>query len=254
MLQFQHRQQASPMVQEPDFDESHFQDTSLGQDLASDTTHGLPIFHSSVKSENGWLPTYDQQREDCCAFSDHPWAWTLPGFDGSFGTNRTDRFSKQSLLPIDHDLHTAQLYQSPFENCVSHTDARNRYPEPPAYSSIQSTWTRQPQGKPFGMSEFLPHQSLLAPIQEEYMNPQYESEEDQYYYDLNSETADDTPYARLIYLALMEAPGHRLVLKDIYRWMAENTNKAKDPAVKGWKNSVRHNLSMNKVSILNYVN
>ena len=56
-------------------------------------------------------------------------------------------------------------------------------------------------------------------------------------------------YAELIYQALMEAPGHKMILKDIYAWIAQNTDKAKDPSSKGWQNSVRHNLSMNEVYI-----
>ena len=61
---------------------------------------------------------------------------------------------------------------------------------------------------------------------------------------------DEPPYAKLIYDALMHAPEHQLVLRDIYAWVRENTTKAKDPAFKGWQNSVRHNLSMNGVKRL----
>ena len=56
-------------------------------------------------------------------------------------------------------------------------------------------------------------------------------------------------YANLIYQALMEAPGHKMILRDIYAWIAQNTDKAKDPSSKGWQNSVRHNLSVNDVYI-----
>ena len=59
----------------------------------------------------------------------------------------------------------------------------------------------------------------------------------------------EPPYAKLIYRALMDAPGHQMVLKDIYEWITRNTEKARDPAFKGWQNSVRHNLSMNGVII-----
>ncbi|KAL8680316.1 MAG: hypothetical protein Q9186_003498 [Xanthomendoza sp. 1 TL-2023] len=52
------------------------------------------------------------------------------------------------------------------------------------------------------------------------------------------------PYAQLILRALKSAPGHRMVLKDIYQWFEKNTNKAKGNS-KGWQNSIRHNLSMN---------
>lgn len=57
----------------------------------------------------------------------------------------------------------------------------------------------------------------------------------------------DEPYAKLIYRALMAAPNNAMVLKDIYKWFAENTDKASSPS-KGWQNSIRHNLSMNGVS------
>ncbi|KAL8730967.1 MAG: hypothetical protein Q9181_004480 [Wetmoreana brouardii] len=52
------------------------------------------------------------------------------------------------------------------------------------------------------------------------------------------------PYAQLIGRALKSAPGHKMVLKDIYRWFEKNTNKARSGS-KGWQNSIRHNLSMN---------
>jgi len=66
----------------------------------------------------------------------------------------------------------------------------------------------------------------------------------------DSESAKgEPPYAKLIYNALMNAREHKLVLRDIYAWIHDNTDKAKDPAFKGWQNSVRHNLSMNGVRI-----
>ena len=55
------------------------------------------------------------------------------------------------------------------------------------------------------------------------------------------------PYAKLIYQALMDAPEHKLVLRDIYAWIAQNTDKAKNPVNKGRQNRIRHNLSMNGV-------
>lgn len=58
----------------------------------------------------------------------------------------------------------------------------------------------------------------------------------------------ELPYAQLIYRALMEAPGHTMILRDIYDWFLKNTDKAADKETKGWQNSIRHNLSMNGVS------
>lgn len=62
------------------------------------------------------------------------------------------------------------------------------------------------------------------------------------------EDINNEPYAKLIYRALIGAPRHRMVLKDIYEWFEVHTNKARDPKSKGWQNSIRHNLSMNGVS------
>ena len=74
-------------------------------------------------------------------------------------------------------------------------------------------------------------------------------------FETDHETKEKGPcYANLIYQALMEAPGHKMILRDIYAWIARKTDKAKDPSSKGWQNSVRHNLSMNGVHIsLDYI-
>jgi len=59
----------------------------------------------------------------------------------------------------------------------------------------------------------------------------------------------DKPYARLIYDALMQAPGHRMMLREIYEWFQSNTTKPRESGTSGWQNSIRHNLSMNQVGI-----
>jgi len=59
----------------------------------------------------------------------------------------------------------------------------------------------------------------------------------------------DLPYAKLLHRCLMSVPDHTMVLKDIYEWFRYNTDKGKDPNQRGWQNSIRHNLSMNKVSL-----
>lgn len=60
-------------------------------------------------------------------------------------------------------------------------------------------------------------------------------------------SANAEPYAQLIYRALKSAPAHSMVLKEIYEWFENNTDKAKNGSSKGWQNSIRHNLSMNGV-------
>ncbi|KAK3392733.1 hypothetical protein B0H63DRAFT_515951 [Podospora didyma] len=55
----------------------------------------------------------------------------------------------------------------------------------------------------------------------------------------------EEPYAKLIYRAFMSTPRHSMTLQEIYQWFRENTDKGKTEG-KGWQNSIRHNLSMNK--------
>jgi Forkhead domain len=62
------------------------------------------------------------------------------------------------------------------------------------------------------------------------------------------ERISDEPYAKLIYRALLGAQGHRMALQEIYQWFIENTDKS-NSTTSGWRNSIRHNLSMNAVSM-----
>lgn len=67
----------------------------------------------------------------------------------------------------------------------------------------------------------------------------------------DEEGSGDKPYARLIHEALMQAPGHRMMLREIYDWFVRNTTKPSESGTNGWQNSIRHNLSMNQVSLHN---
>ena len=59
---------------------------------------------------------------------------------------------------------------------------------------------------------------------------------------------DEPCSAVLLFKCLWEAPGHILVLQDIYKGIHKYSRKARDSTGTGWQNSVRHNLSMNEVS------
>ncbi|PIB03126.1 Fork-head transcriptional regulator 2 [Cercospora beticola] len=65
--------------------------------------------------------------------------------------------------------------------------------------------------------------------------------------DSDEQTAEsaDPCYAQLLYKCLVEAPDHTLSLRELYEWVAQHSQKARDPNNRGWQNSVRHNLSMN---------
>ena len=55
-------------------------------------------------------------------------------------------------------------------------------------------------------------------------------------------------YAALIGMAILRAPGRRLTLAQIYRWISDSFShyRASDA---GWQNSIRHNLSLNRAFI-----
>lgn len=73
-------------------------------------------------------------------------------------------------------------------------------------------------------------------------------EEDEAGEAINGEIADPC-YAQLLYRCLRDAPDHTMALKDVYKWVRQYSQKARDSAGTGWQNSVRHNLSMNAVSL-----
>nr|XP_029492827.1 forkhead box protein J2-like [Oncorhynchus nerka]XP_029492828.1 forkhead box protein J2-like [Oncorhynchus nerka] len=52
-------------------------------------------------------------------------------------------------------------------------------------------------------------------------------------------------YATLIAMAIGAAPGRKLSLNDIYMWISDMFPYYSRSA-RGWKNSIRHNLSLNK--------
>jgi hypothetical protein len=54
-------------------------------------------------------------------------------------------------------------------------------------------------------------------------------------------------YSQLILQCLLEAPGHEMKLQEMYRWFQKHTVKGYNKHRSGWQNSIRHNLSMNKV-------
>lgn len=61
----------------------------------------------------------------------------------------------------------------------------------------------------------------------------------------NSKVKPPHSYATLIAMAISSAPERKISLNDIYTWISE-TFPYYSRAGRGWKNSIRHNLSLNK--------
>ena len=148
-----------------------------------------------------------------------------------------------SSIPL-HSSHFSQM--SPWTD-LTNADNLEITRARPRYNSQQTyAFDTVPPYKP---SRYATSSDLRTPTQPRIHRPSRETERLD---PLQSESESDDkhsepPYAKLIYRALMDAPKHQMVLKEIYEWISKNTDKAKDPAFKGWQNSVRHNLSMNGV-------
>lgn len=70
--------------------------------------------------------------------------------------------------------------------------------------------------------------------------------------DTNTNTDSDRPalsYVTLISMAILEHPDKRLVLGDIYQYLMDKYPHFKNSSDRAWRNSIRHNLSINECFI-----
>lgn len=156
---------------------------------------------------------------------------------GSFCLNSS---VQQPILPLpahQRSLGTGSTVNAMDEAFISNSQMLQPYPYDVASRTNPATFSSCPERIPACEPE-------IQPIYGEFCNdmPVDGCETD----DRSKEK--DPSYAKLIYQALMEAPGHKMILRDIYTWIAQNTDKARDPLSRGWQNSIRHNLSMNGVN------
>lgn len=60
----------------------------------------------------------------------------------------------------------------------------------------------------------------------------------------DAESIRHQPYSKQLVQALLSHPRRAMTVQQIYRWFEENTDRHESS---GWQNSIRHNLSLNKV-------
>ncbi|KFA71846.1 hypothetical protein S40288_07751 [Stachybotrys chartarum IBT 40288] len=165
--------------------------------------------------------------------------------DGSSPVSAPELYYSHALLSTEssHNIHSVwnedQAYPS---YTVYHSDQQSPYSSvgvspysdsPNSYDSGVTFVSMLPKTEP------MTDQSIASGLPDMSSVPRREGSES---------IADgklEGPYANLIYQALMTRPDHSMTLQEIYQWFRDNTNKARK-SFKGWQNSIRHNLSMNK--------
>ncbi|KAA0189494.1 hypothetical protein HAZT_HAZT002915 [Hyalella azteca] len=93
-----------------------------------------------------------------------------------------------------------------------------------------------------------------SPVDEEQTKEKIKEETAEDKEDEKNENLTKPPYSyvALISMAIKASKDRRLLLSDIYRWIAQNFPyyaKQKSKEQQGWKNSIRHNLSLNECFI-----
>lgn len=223
---------------------ANFGHASLGcrMELSSSNIHSPTHFgdgENQAKGEDKWSMGLRQQLPT-------PFSSLSPPFNSSsLETDREMIPSAQANLAIRSTtpIHQNQLPAWTHFATGNALEESDIYHPPQAYS-----YDTAPS---FGSSLYATSSDIRTPSQPKLHRP-FRGRERVDPLDSGSESEGkqgEPPYAKLIYRALMDAPDHQMVLKDIYLWIAQNTDKARDPAFKGWQNSVRHNLSMNGVRL-----
>ncbi|KAI4205870.1 MAG: hypothetical protein LQ350_000055 [Teloschistes chrysophthalmus] len=174
---------------------------------------------------------------------------TLPYLDIASADESSIHWHGQDNLsyPVDYSsLQPDYFHPSPTQDRSEIASQTYGTSGPRALYADLTVSRRNPNDLP-PINELYPPTPTLSPPYE-FDSPYQQNERDRRLVDEGEETDDNNidsePYAQLICRALKSAPGHKMVLKDIYRWFEKNTNKARSGS-KGWQNSIRHNLSMN---------
>jgi len=158
-----------------------------------------------------------------------------------------------NFFPVENSLHNAHLIDIP-DRMEREGDELTEDDEEPFLSPLQTS-DLAPSSH-VGDDDYLPDpredvEKMDSQNEKQRQNQQEELNRQQKSLNVAEENQDDdAPYAVLIYRALMSTPSRRMVLSQIYDYFRERIPKFRRIKGRGWMNSIRHNLSMNGVSLL----
>lgn len=226
-----------------DFDAFHFDDTLASTHFAAMEHEATHIDHSHSDSSNS-SSGCDSNIVPSHAFG--PWPTMSDPHDFGYQQTALQPGSAQwgaSAPSFDHRPMTFHSYQGGEHGLGIHMPPTSNPMSIPLIHRYDAGFAgnHTPSVNDFRGQQYSTwqHNEQSAPPQEDIFGDDVEEEE--------VDSADPC-YAQLLHKCLKDAPHHTLSLRELYDWVSQHSQKAKDPNNRGWQNSVRHNLSMNAVS------
>lgn len=243
-----------------DFDDYTCQDSPTATTAAAAAASGVAPFasfstRSSATSPTSW-PSPDSQQ---LAFHQSVWKTQheiLPVYDIGICTANMpieDRFHQQMTLS---PYANPNFFSTSNSSSSHHNTSTGSIVDPDSFMTAEAPGMT-PDMADSAMSDRSPSPQLKHefsggigyPFEEEEVPPQSGGVKSEAEQEVDEANKVEEPYAQLIYRAFMGRERHAMTLQEIYQWFRDNTDKT-NTENKGWQNSIRHNLSMNKVSLM----
>jgi hypothetical protein len=185
-----------------------------------------------------------------------PFFWPNTSFDMTIPRSCLPEVSMPSSTGSMYDEPTQASYVNMYQvHPQLHRMDLPMAPTSEPYVQIQDDEAEPPCAQPTVLESIEPcyqshHQTLITYQQKQDITKQpsttpFDDDLDGEGDDVDGDKSE--PYAKSLFRCLRQAPNHTMILRDIYDWFRGNTDKGQDPHERGWQNSIRHNLSMNKV-------
>lgn len=186
-------------------------------------------------------------------FNSHVWTASAPELNGQYSAYISPQHQDEFNRISDAQSHVSGTGQPSSKESLIGKSTYNTKAIQKGAAGVDSsfdfnTWSKSPSDSFMPGSIPVSYSSLISPDLRATQNEFEDLENAASQSSASEGRSTKNSYAWLIYRALMDAEDHKLSLQQIYKWVAKNTDKAINPAFKGWQNSIRHNLSMNGVS------